>query len=151
MRINPSSLFLIFILLVMAVFIGIALTLSSFQSKLLPILVCGFVFILGAVQLRKELSTGERKTEGTGREEPDKINSAKFVLTLAWLLGFSLAIYLLGFLVAIPAFVFCYIKLRGRSWIKSVATAAITTGLVYVIFEFALKAELWNGLIFANL
>jgi hypothetical protein len=151
MRINPGSVFLIFLLIVMAVFIGIASTFSSFQSKLLPILVCGLVFVLGAVQLRKELSTRKQTTEGASGEEQGKGNNARLGFTLAWLFGFALAIYLLGFLLAIPAFIFCYIKLRGRSWVASLATAAITTGFAYMIFEFALKAELWKGLIFANL
>ena len=67
---------------------------------------------------------------------------------LGWVLGFPLAIYLFGFLVAIPVFILGFIKLRGRSWAIAVTIAAITTVIIYGIFELGLKSDLWEGLVF---
>ena len=147
MRIKASSWFPILLLLIMAVAIGISSTFAFWESWLLPIIVAGFIFVLAAVQIYRELSAKERVTTVAG-EEPAEVKGAGFGSVLGWVLGLPLAIYLLGFIMATPLFLLCYLKLRRHSWAVSIATAALTTVAIYGIFELGLESDLWKGLFF---
>jgi hypothetical protein len=53
----------------------------------------------------------------------------------AWLWGLFLAIHLIGFPIALPLFVFVYIKLYGGGWPTPVILTPGTRGFLYGIFE----------------
>jgi hypothetical protein len=53
----------------------------------------------------------------------------------AWLWGLFFAIHLIGFPIALPLFVFLYVKLYGGSWLTAVLLTAFTWGLLYGIYE----------------
>ena len=53
----------------------------------------------------------------------------------AWLWGLFFAIHLIGFPIALPLFVFLYVKLYGGSWLTAVLLTALTWGLLYGIYE----------------
>jgi hypothetical protein len=53
----------------------------------------------------------------------------------AWLWGLFFAIHLIGFPMALPLFVFTYVKLYGGSWATAVLLAAGTWGFLYGVFE----------------
>jgi hypothetical protein len=142
---KPSSYFLILILLTMALMIGISLTFRYFESALLPVLVGSLVFVLAAVELWREVSAKDQSPKGKGEGEGV---GAGFGSMLSWLFGFGAAIYLAGFLIALPLFFFLYLKWRKRSWGTAIAFAAITTLLIYLVFEMGFRTELWKGLIF---
>lgn len=150
MRIKSSSYFLLFLLVLTAAVIGISLTFDAWESKMLPIVAASFVFILSAIQLYKEIITKEIKNSETDNEQTGT-KGASFSSVLGWVLGFPLIIYFLGFFIAIPLFLITYIKLRGRTWASAITIAVITTAMIYGIFEFTLKSDLWKGLIFIHL
>ena len=52
-----------------------------------------------------------------------------------WLLGLFAAIHLIGFLAALPLFVFLYAKVYGARWTTAVILAATTFGFLYGVFE----------------
>ena len=54
----------------------------------------------------------------------------------------------MGFIVAIPVFVFAYMKTHGEGWIFAIIAAALTAAAIYGVFEIALKAELYQGILF---
>ncbi|HEY3169132.1 MAG TPA: hypothetical protein VGK57_17995, partial [Candidatus Binatia bacterium] len=53
----------------------------------------------------------------------------------AWLWGLFFAIHLIGFPIALPLFVFLYVKLYGGSWLTAVLLTAITWGFLYGIYD----------------
>jgi hypothetical protein len=53
----------------------------------------------------------------------------------AWLWGLFFAIHLIGFLAALPLFVFLYVKIYGGGWMTAVALTAVTWGFLYGVFE----------------
>lgn len=55
-----------------------------------------------------------------------------------WVIGFLALIQLMGFLYAIPAFTFLYIKTYGGGWLLSAVLAACAWAFVYVIFDMVL-------------
>ena len=58
----------------------------------------------------------------------------------AWLWGLFFAIHLIGFPIALPLFVFLYVKLYGGSWLTTVILTAITGGFLYGIYDYLLNA-----------
>ncbi len=82
-----------------------------------------------------------------GRDERKGI-AGRTGVAIGWVLGAALGVYLFGFLVAIALFVFAYLKQRGRGWTAAVITAAVTTVLIFGIFQYALEFELYEGLIY---
>jgi len=66
----------------------------------------------------------------------------------AWLLGLYAAIWLIGFLIAIPLFVFTYTKFYGARWITAVILSAVAGGFMYGLFERLLHAPWPASLLF---
>jgi uncharacterized membrane protein len=63
-----------------------------------------------------------------------------------WFLGIFAAVYLLGFLVAIPIAAVAYLRLAAReSWVTSVAIAGICWALVFGVFDRLLHVPLPAG------
>lgn len=147
MRIKPSSYFLILILLIMAVVIGDSLTFARWESSVAPLIIASFVFVFAGVLLRAELSAKKKTAKVTEEEQPAP-EKTRFSSMLGWVLGFTLASYLVGLVIALPIFLFSYLKWRGRGWVSAIAVAIITTALIYAIFELGLQTHLWEGVIF---
>ncbi|MFC1945490.1 tripartite tricarboxylate transporter TctB family protein [Chloroflexota bacterium] len=72
----------------------------------------------------------------------------KFGSVLIWLVGFWAAIYIVGFIVAIPSFILAYMKTRGVSWLTSIISAVVITGIVYAVFIQLFNIHLYEGLIY---
>ena len=150
MKIKPSSYFLIAILIITLVIIVHSLTFPSLQTKLFPLIASGFVLVLTIIELSKELlaerkakTTSDLKTEGVEGEGRGDLR--KYLLGWGWAVGFLLAIYLVGFIIAISLFVFSYLKLNGRKRLLSAGMAIVMTMFMYVIFVVVLKVDLYPG------
>lgn len=152
MKLSSNSYFLIFVLLLMLFVVGVSFRYGEISLKLLPILVGSVVFILAAVQLLKELVAPVKTRSGIQEVPPGEVRGEvrRFSSTMGWLIGFFLSIYLLGVLVAVPAFIISYSKFRGRGWFTAIALGVTMTVVVYVAFEFLLKTPLYRGLIFGG-
>lgn len=65
--------------------------------------------------------------EGAGR---------RIGVAVAWMLGFFAAIALLGFPIAVPLFLFLYLKLQGgEGWLLSIVITAVAWGAFYGLFD----------------
>ncbi len=147
MKLRGSSYFLILIMVIMLVAIIAALRMEYFASKLLPVLVGSLVFILATIELGRELLTRHGSTAiVTDMGAETKAPPRKYVLTGGWIVGFFLAIYLLGFLVAIPLFVLFYSKSHGTRWLVAIILAILMTAVASA-FQFFLMVDLYQGLL----
>jgi uncharacterized protein YqhQ len=120
----------------------------------LPLLLSGIIFVLTAVQLGREILMGRRagveeEPKDQAAEEEAKSSFRQNIVIFAWLTGMALSIYLVGFLISIPLFVFSFLKTHGYGWLISAAHAAAAVVVTYVLFIFALQAELYPGIIFS--
>jgi hypothetical protein len=148
-KIRPSSYFLIAIMAIMLIIIALSLGMEYRTSKLLPLMIGGIVFVLGAIQLIKELRAGKAEMEGEERATADiSAERRRFLLTSAWVIGLFLAIWLLGFMVTIPLFILAYMKSHGIRWLAAITFAVIVTALSYGVFELLLRVELYRGLFY---
>jgi hypothetical protein len=71
----------------------------------------------------------------------------------AWLWGLFFAIHLIGFLTALPLFVFLYVKLYGGRWLTAGILAVVTWGFLFGVFDQVLHVpwpEPWLGLLFRS-
>jgi hypothetical protein len=152
MRIGPSSYFLLFLLILGAMFVVLSMGYPTLESKLIGITVGLAVVIIGVIQLLRETLVKE-KVEGQEAEEqrPQGVEAGILLrrsgILAAWIGGFSITIYLLGFLVAIPLFVISYLKLHDTKWLAAICIAALATAISYGLIQVLLELELWRGLI----
>ena len=74
-----------------------------------------------------------------------------YLAAMLWILGLLLLLYLLGFAVAVPVFIFFYLKLHGESWRLSVGLSIAFGGILYAAFIYALKVSLYEGVLFLSI
>lgn len=111
----------------------------SIRASIIILVLGGIGLFLAAAQLFsdvKSLRTG-KSAEVLTMEAPAVGDQGRWanVEIWAWILGFYAAIHVVGFLLAVPLFVFTYTKFYGGGWILSVLLAASTGGFVYLLFD----------------
>jgi hypothetical protein len=112
----------------------------------------GLIFILGVIELRAGIFEGDGgAATATGEMEIEKNESRKilrgYLLTGAWVGGFLVAIFLLGFLIAIPLFTLFYMKLHGSTWLGAIILTIFVLGFMYAISEPLAGIKLYRGLL----
>jgi len=149
----------IFMLLLLAIVLLMAL--SGFRysggSKILPLvsgvfsaLLMGFMVLMSFSPKvtawyqkfeKKDIFSAEPMTD----QEKKRERSVVF-----WFVGCTAAIYLFGFMVGIPLFIFLFLKLWAKeSWTLSIGLALAVSIVVYVAFVYLLRVPLHSGLLFA--
>jgi hypothetical protein len=146
--------------LVFTSFIGLVILVALLVAKDWPIRASILILLLGGIgiilamiqlvldvkNLRTDDQTEERPTfETIAVEHQGRWGTLEI---WAWLLGLFLAIQLIGFPVALPLFVFLYVKLYGGSWPTAVLLAAGTWGFLVGVFDEVLNVhwpEPWLG------
>ncbi len=150
-----ENIFVYMVVMALAVvLIVLSLRMHYFATKAIPLTVSSILFILTAIGLlRGILAKGESgptaaKVEN-GDEEETRESWYAYSLVGAWVLGLFLAIYLLGFIIAIPLFLLSYLKMHGAKWRLAITCAAATTAIVYIVLVLALNVFLYKGLLFS--
>jgi hypothetical protein len=153
-KMTGDSYLLIGIMLFTLAFGLVSLTYPQMKTKLVPATVSAIAFVLAGIQLLKELSKKEKEKpvkESKTDEEDDIVEAPsgwrENLVVFAWLSGFLLAIYLVGFIIGTLLLVWSYMKFKGFGWMKSSITAGLATGTIYVVFIVVLKADLFTGII----
>lgn len=80
------------------------------------------------------------------RELPAAVTVRRTVVASGWILGFFAAVLLLGFPIAVPLFVFLYLKVQGRErWGFSAVFSLAVSGLFYALFDLVLHLPFASG------
>ena len=124
-----------------------------FKAALFPLIVGVPVFLLALVDCLLtafEKSDNEQSTidfKFSGHE--DKALEKKRTLSIFfWILGFFFLVIFVGFTIAVPLFVFCYLKVEGREgWFVTLAATFISWGAFYGLFIWFLNVPFTEGLI----
>ena len=149
-RLNSQIVILIVIIALMAGAFVMSYRFEYTQAKLAPLAVSVIVLFLSGVQLLKELRRDEKKNRGVPEEAGDCSGERKlsaYMYETLWVGGFIIAIYLLGFYIAVPLISFLYMKLHQGEWIPSISVAGLTLVFIYIIFVRVLDFRLHNGLV----
>lgn len=143
-----------------------------FRSKVIPSLVALFVLFLAITQILLETIPELRKKEigkielfnrqveikqdkiieKKERAEKNRYEEKKLFDILIWILLLTLGIYLLGFLLSLPVFIFLFYFIKcGYGWIKTLGTTFIFWIIIYLVFEVFLHVELYRGIILMSI
>lgn len=149
MKVRGSSYFLIAIMVIMLVVIGLSLRMEYPEPKLLPIVVAAAVLALASLQLRSELSAGSGSAvAGVSALAGARSVQRRELSAWAWVMGFFMVVYTLGFGIAIALLAASFVKRDGRGWPTAITFAVLSTALVYAVFELGLGVKLYRGLLF---
>ena len=71
------------------------------------------------------------------------------VTAALWMIAGLALILLVGFLAAVPVYVFAYMTVQGKKPLRqSVLTGAAVTLFIWIVFEVLLEYEIYRGLLF---
>jgi putative tricarboxylic transport membrane protein len=130
----------------------IAATAWPWKAALFPLVIGIPLFALAAAEALWTLfGTDPASDEARDFQLSIGKDSLRRTLTAAgWILAFFAAIVLLGFPLAIPLFVFLYLKLQGREgWGISIAITLGTWAVFYGLFDLLLHLPFPAGWLFA--
>lgn len=110
------------------------------KAALFPLVIALPLFCLAAIEVLWVLfgatERGEAKDFQFSRDVPETEALRRSAAGAGWIVGFFAGIVLLGFPIAVPLFVFLYLKLQGReSWLFSVVFAAGVWLFFYGLFD----------------
>lgn len=105
------------------------------KAKLFPLVIGVPLGGLAIAELWLSLKTAVKPTEEVDGV-PRNVALRRAAVAAAWIAGFFAAIVLLGFVLAVPAFVLLYLRLQGReSWIFSLVFSAVVWAVFYGLFD----------------
>jgi hypothetical protein len=128
------------------------------KASLFPLAIGIPVFCLAAVEalwvIFGRTERGETKDFQFSHALPEKEVLKRTGFAAGWVLGFFAAIILLGFPLAVPLFVFLYLKVHGKEgWVLSVVFTAAVWLFFYGLFDRLLHLPFpegwlraWSGL-----
>ena len=110
------------------------------KAKLFPLVIGIPVFCLATAEVLwsvfRAADRGGAMDFQISTHLPRNVVLARSLRATGWMIGFFGAIVLLGFPIAVPLFVFLYLKLQGREgWGLSVAMTAAVWGFFYGLFD----------------
>ncbi|HEU4342223.1 MAG TPA: tripartite tricarboxylate transporter TctB family protein, partial [Candidatus Binatia bacterium] len=120
------------------------------RAGLFPWVIGTPTLLLALLQLVKDLKK-KPKSVAVGEEgvrvSPDVANR-RTVVILSWTVGFFLAIWLLGFPIAVPLTMLAYLKLAGKEkWPMALIVTFCTWAFFYGLFERMLNVPFPEGLL----
>ena len=121
-------------------------------TRRVPLLAGMVTLVLVVIDIARVVSRGGARSgswvvEGGGVKVPESPGReyAAILLVAAGVAG----IYLLGFLVALPLYLFASIAFLGRQSMRIATVVALLTSLaLYLVFEVALDYQLFAGVLF---
>lgn len=127
------------------------------QARLLPLLVGIALVVMLPIDLiaTSETALGRRLREtldpAAGEEIEDLGGARPQLRALAAMLGFAVALPIVGIALAIPLYIIASLRWLGRkSWVAAVLTGLLVGASIYALFDVALGIALYRGLLFAG-
>ena len=126
-----------------------------FRTALFPRIIALPIVVLASIELALSVWGNERERDGhavdfqlTDTIEPALARKRTLAIVI-WTLGFLVLIVLVGFPLAVPIFVFAYLKVAGReSWMLTIVLTAISWLSMEGLFNRLLHLPFPEGLIF---
>ena len=126
----------------------------SFKTGFFPLAVAIPLLVLTLLHFYLELFGAPETSKGPAldtefsNEVAPEIARRRVVTIFSWMAGFILLVYLLGFPLTVPLFVFFYLKIQSRvGWKQSIILTAITWALFYGLFQRLVRIQFEAGVV----
>lgn len=120
----------------------IAATAWPLKAALFPFVIGIPLFCLAAAEALWTLFGSPPAEAGEAKDfqlSIGKDTARRTLVVTGWILAFFAAIVLIGFQIAVPLFVFLYLRLQAReSWALSIVMTAAIWGVFYGLFDLLL-------------
>jgi hypothetical protein len=122
-----------------------------FKAALFPAIVGIPVFLLAMADFLLNLFEKEKKEGATidfkfSEATDKKVEKQRTISIFLWILGFFFLVLLVGFAVAVPLFVFFYLKVQARvGWVITIVNTLVTWGVFYGLFVWFLNVPFMEG------
>jgi hypothetical protein len=126
----------------------------SFKTGFFPLAVAIPLLALTIIHFYLELFGAPETSRGPAveaefsNEVAPEIARRRIITIFSWMAGFILLVYLLGFPLTVPLFVFFYLKIQSRvGWTQSILLTAITWALFYALFQRLVRIQFEAGVV----
>ena len=126
----------------------------SFKTGFFPLAVAIPLLALTLLHFYLELFGAPETSKGPAveaefsNEVAPEIARRRVITIFSWMAGFILLVYLLGFPLTVPLFVFFYLKIQSRvGWTQSILLTAITWALFYALFQRLVRIQFEAGVV----
>lgn len=126
----------------------------SFKTGFFPLAIGIPLILLALAHLFLELFGAPEKIGGPSveaefsNEVAPAVGRRRVIAIFSWIAGFILLVYLVGFPLAVPLFIFFYLKTQSQvSWSSSIALTAAAWGFFYFVFQRVVHLQFEDGLI----
>jgi hypothetical protein len=124
----------------------------SFKAGFFPLATAIPLLMLALTQLLFEFFGGPERAEERAvdaefaKDMPPEVVRRRVIAIFSWIAAFILFVYLLGFPIAVPLFVFLFLTWQSKvSWQRSFLLSAITWACFYAVFERLVNLRFESG------
>lgn len=162
-RVNKSSIAFIGLLLIFVLVICVNSYSFRPKERLVPLLVGIATLIISLVVLLDEIHPirllSKLKIDFMGAAggvmpvEPERRETTILLFQIiAWMMGFLIFIFLVGFYISIALFTFTFLKIQGEiGWLKAALITAIVWCSIFAIFDLTMELHMFQGVLFGEI
>ena len=138
----------------LAVFAIVSASSWPLKARLFPLVTAIPLLVLALVQLFLDLRRSPETADSASgdialsTDAPPSIAHRRTLLTFAWMAAFLALVFLVGFPLAVPVFVFSYLMFQSAEgfW-RSLALTAAAWGFFYGLFDRVLRLPFGSGFV----
>lgn len=126
----------------------------SFKTGFFPLAVSLPLLVLAVVQLLQEIyGRGDSARSAAvdlefSSDVPQDIARRRVLTTFAWIAGFIFSVYLIGFPLTVPLFMFSYLKFQSEvTWARALTLTALAWLFFHGLFERVVRIQFEAGAI----
>jgi hypothetical protein len=156
MKFKPQVIFSLVILVFFLVFVYQARE-WRLQARLYPWAIGVPMIVITLLHISRELfSKGEKKPQPTSSNTPvdfqftkgvdERVARRRTIAMFSWIFGFFGGIWLIGFSLMVPLFVFLYLKVQSReTWGLSIVLTGAAWLIFWGLFQYLLRLPFPDG------
>ena len=125
-----------------------------FKAKLFPLSVSMPLLVLASIQLLQLIFGKAEPTESAAvdmefsSDVPPEIERRRVIAAFSWITGFIVCVYLIGFPLTVPLFIFVYLKFESAvGWVYTFLSTALTWVIFYGLFEKLVHLQFEQGIL----
>ena len=117
-------------------------------ATVIPLVVLVLIHLYLELFAPAEVSKGPAVEAEFSNEVAPDVARRRVITIFSWIAAFILFVYLIGFPLTVPLFIFCYLKFQSdATWLNSITLTAIAWGFFYTLFQRLVHIQFEAGLI----